>query len=42
MEQGGRKSFRREELTQEYYLGRKGEFLVPYLDGIQKDLNDRD
>ena len=42
MEQGGRKSFRREELTAEYYLGRKGGFLVPYLEGIQKDLSHRD
>ena len=42
MEEGGRKSFRREELNPDYYLDKKNGFLVPYLDGIQKDLCDRD
>lgn len=42
MEKGGRKSFRRGELDERYYLEKKGGFLIPYLDGIQKDLNDRD
>ena len=35
MQQGGRKSFRREELDNQYYLNKKNGFLVPYLDGIQ-------
>ena len=39
MEDGGRKSFRREELDQEFYLSGKNGFLVPYLEGIQKDLS---
>ena len=38
MEEGGRKSFRREELDEEFYLSGKNGFLVPYLEGIQKDL----
>lgn len=42
MEEGGRKSFREEELRQEYYLPAKSGFLVPYLEGIQKDLQLRD
>lgn len=42
MEEGGRKSFRREELSSEFYLEQKGSFLIPYLDGIQKDLDNRD
>ena len=42
MEEGGRKSFRREELDEEFYLPAKGGFLVPYLEGIQKDLQLRD
>lgn len=42
MEVGGRKSFRRDELSPEFYLERKSGFLVPYLDGIQKDLETRD
>ncbi len=35
MEEGGRKSFRREELNSSYYLTEKNGFPVPYLDGIQ-------
>ena len=37
-----RKSFRREELDEEFYLPAKSGFLVPYLEGIQKDLQLRD
>lgn len=40
--EGGRKSFRYEELNPDFFLHRKGSILVPYLDGIQKDLNARD
>lgn len=42
MENGGRKSFRRDELEEEYYLNGKSGFFVPYLDGIQRDLNERE
>ena len=42
MEDGGRKSFRREELKEEFYLPKQGGFLVPYLEGIQQDLKMRD
>ncbi len=42
MEEGGRKSFRREELPEDYYLSGKNGVLVPYLEGIQKDLKERD
>jgi recombination protein U len=42
MEEGGRKSLRREELSEEFYLTKKGGFLVPYLDGISLDLKLRD
>lgn len=41
-EAGGRKSFRYEELDQEYRLFRGRGVLVPYLDGLQKDLLARD
>ena len=41
-QEGGRKSFRREELDEEFYLPAKSGFLVPYLEGIQKDLQLRD
>ena len=41
MEQGGRKSFRFDELSQQYFFHKKGGFVVPYLDMIQHDLNDR-
>ena len=40
--EGGRKSFRYEELNPEYILPRKSGVLVPYLDAIQKDLEDRE
>lgn len=42
MEAGGRKSFRREELDPDYYLPQKSGFLVPYLEGVQQDLTERD
>ena len=41
MEEGGRKSFRREELDPRYYFSRKGNLLVPYLDPLQLDLSER-
>ena len=41
-ENGGRKSFRYEELNQEYQLQRNHGVLVPYLDGLKKDLLNRD
>lgn len=41
-EQGGRKSFRYEELNQEFLLPRNQGILVPYLDGLKKDLLNRD
>ena len=40
--EGGRKSFRREELNPDYYLPKHNGILVPYLDILQKDLEDRD
>ena len=42
MEEGGRRSFCEDELRQEYYLPVKSGILVPYLEGIQKDLQLRD
>lgn len=39
--EGGRKSFRFEELNPEYILPRQHGVLVPYLDMLQKDLADR-
>lgn len=38
---GGRKSFRFDELNPEYTLPKKHGVLVPYLDILQKDLDDR-
>lgn len=38
---GGRKSFRFEELNPAYVLPKKHGILVPYLDALQKDLDDR-
>lgn len=38
MKSGGRKSFRMEELSDEFYLKMSNGYLIPYLDGIQKDL----
>ncbi|MCI8483661.1 MAG: Holliday junction resolvase RecU [Lachnospiraceae bacterium] len=40
-EEGGRKSFRYEELEPEYFITSKGGLLVPYLDMVQKDLERR-
>ena len=40
--EGGRKSFRYEELNPEYILPKKHGVLVPYLDALQKDLEDRE
>jgi len=42
MEEGGRKSFRREERDASYYLPKKNGILVPYLYGLQRDLENRD
>lgn len=39
---GGRKSFRFEELNPEYVIPKKNGVLVPYLDMLQKDLEDRE
>lgn len=39
--EGGRKSFRFEELNPEYVLPQKNGVLVPYLDRLQKDLAER-
>ncbi|MBO5372051.1 MAG: Holliday junction resolvase RecU [Lachnospiraceae bacterium] len=39
---GGRKSFRYEELDSEFFIKSGGGVLVPYLEGLQKDLNCRD
>ena len=41
-EAGGRKSFRIEELSEEYFFKGKPGVLVPYLDMMQKDLVSRD
>ena len=42
MVNGGRKSFRFEELNDRFFVKHKGGQMVPYLDMIQLDLNDRD
>jgi recombination protein U len=39
--EGGRKSFRYDELNPAYVLPKKQGILVPYLDMLQKDLEDR-
>ncbi|MCQ2541133.1 MAG: Holliday junction resolvase RecU [Lachnospiraceae bacterium] len=39
---GGRKSFRFDELDKEYIIPKKKGVLVPYLDMIQKDLDSRE
>lgn len=41
-QEGGRKSFRFEELSPEYFMTLKNNCFVPYLDYIQKDLDSRD
>lgn len=40
--EGGRKSFRYEELNPAYVLPKKHGILVPYLDMLQRDLEDRE
>ena len=40
--EGGRKSFRYDELNQNYFLPNVSGVLVPYLNMLQKDLADRD
>lgn len=39
---GGRKSFRFEEINQEYHIPKSRGILVPYLELIQKDLDERE
>ncbi len=41
-QEGGRKSFRYEELDQDYYIEPHHGFLVPYLDALQTDLDARE
>lgn len=41
-QEGGRKSFRYEELNPAYVLPKKHGILVPYLDMLQRDLEDRE
>lgn len=41
-QEGGRKSFRYEELDQNYYIEPKNGLLVPYLEPLQLDLDERD
>ena len=40
--EGGRKSFRFEELNPNYFMSMKQGYHVPYLEAIQKDLDSRD
>ena len=39
---GGRKSIKREEFTEGYFLDITGKTTVPYLEGLEKDLEERD
>lgn len=39
---GGRKSFRFDELDESYILPKKHGVLVPFLEMMQKDLNERE
>ncbi|MCQ2526498.1 MAG: Holliday junction resolvase RecU [Lachnospiraceae bacterium] len=39
--EGGRKSFRYDELNPDYFFTKNSGMLVPYLDKLQQDLNDR-
>ncbi len=41
-QEGGRKSFRYEELDQDYYIEPHHGFFVPYLDALQTDLEARE
>lgn len=40
--QGGRKSFRFDELSLDYVIPKKNGLMIPYLDLLQKDLNERE
>lgn len=40
--EGGRKSFRYEELDPSFFMAFKNGYFIPYLDYIQKDLDSRD
>lgn len=42
VQQGAKKRFYYEELNPDYFLRQKNGLLIPYLDGIQKDLLERD
>ena len=42
MEQGGRKSFRLDELSPDYVIRPRNGILVPYLDNMQQDLEERE
>ena len=42
MKDGGRKSFRYEELNPAFFLSYQGGFFLPYLDGLALDLKTRD
>lgn len=42
MKEGGRKSFRIEELQEGYFFTSNRMLLVPYLEMIQKDMDDRE
>lgn len=42
MEEGGRKSFRIEELSDSFFFTHGHQVFVPYLDLLQKDLDERD
>ena len=39
---GGRKSVKRDEFLEGYYLDAAGKVIVPYLEGLEKDLESRD
>ncbi len=39
---GGRKSIRFDELNENYFFGREGAHLVPYLERLQTDLSERE
>ena len=41
-QQGGPKHFKYQELEPQWFLERKGNVLVPFLDGIQRDLESRE
>ncbi len=38
---GGRKSFRRDELDERYYLGEMKNNMLPFLEAIQRDMDER-